>query len=119
MQSAQPQRLRDDITQSKHRLTLEELAFYEALAQKQDKLNELRSQLTSERLSIIADLLQQERDGGIHDVLAYLDDEIALRGLRLIRNGVEINEGVYEELHYDWVARREGSLWPDEEVDEQ
>jgi hypothetical protein len=35
-------------------------------------------------------MLQDARDGGIHDVLAYLTDEINLGGLRLVKNGVEL-----------------------------
>lgn len=65
--------------------------------------------------SALAELLQQERDAGIHAVLAYLTDQMNLRGLRLSRNGVVFPvEPFGTEMYYDWVARSAGDPWPSE-----
>jgi hypothetical protein len=63
---------------------------------------------------VLADLLQDARDGGIHDVLAYLNDQIALDGLRLTKHGRELpREPFGTELYYDWTRRKESDEWPD------
>ena len=78
-------------------------------------INGFLETLTDSQRAVLADLLQQARDSGIHDVLAYLTDEITLRGLRLARNGQELAvEPFGSEMYYDWVCRREGDTWPDE-----
>jgi hypothetical protein len=75
--------------------------------------NEFLAQLTDAQREILAHLLQHARDGGIHDVLAYLNDEINRNGLRSVRNGHEMPvEPFGTELHYDWTCRREGDPWP-------
>lgn len=76
-------------------------------------INDLLSQLTPQQKEIVAKIAQEARDGGIHDTLAYLDDELA-NGLRLVNEGVELPISPFESLHYDWVSRREGDSWPDE-----
>jgi hypothetical protein len=76
-------------------------------------INEFVGQLSDSEREVLAILLQHARDGGIHDVLAYLNAEVCLKGLRLVRNGRELPvEPFGTELHYDWVCRREGDQWP-------
>jgi hypothetical protein len=80
-------------------------------------INEFLGSLTSSQKAIVAQLLQEARDSGMHDVLAYLNDEINLAGLRLVRNGQELPVEPYgTEMYYDWVSRREGDTWPDEKA---
>jgi hypothetical protein len=87
------------------------------LPENQD-INKFVGQLSVAQREILAFLLQHARDGGIHDVLAYLDDEINLKGLRLVRNGRELPvEPFGSELHYDWTCRREGDPWPNENIE--
>ena len=71
------------------------------------------SKLTKPQRKVLAQMLQHARDGGIHDTLAYLNDEINLKKLRLVRNGREMPvEPFGTELYYDWTCRREGDPWP-------
>jgi hypothetical protein len=78
------------------------------------ELNHLMAQLTNEQRQTIAEMLQATHDEGMFAVLAYLSDEINLRGLRLTRNGVELAVEPYStELYWDWTARRDGAAWPD------
>jgi hypothetical protein len=75
--------------------------------------NTFVGKLTDAEREVLAILLQHARDGGIHDVLAYLADEINLKGLRLVREGRELPvEPFGTELHYDWTCRRDGDSWP-------
>src|SRR5262245_15172686 len=76
-------------------------------------INAFVAKLTDAQREILATLLQQARDGGIHDTLAYLNDEINLEGLRIVRNGRELPvEPFGTEMYYDWTCRREGDPWP-------
>lgn len=76
-------------------------------------INRFLDKLTDSQREVLAVLLQEARDGGIHDVLAYLTDEINLGRLRLVRNGRDVPvEPFGTELSYDWTCRREGQNWP-------
>lgn len=63
----------------------------------------------------MAEIIQRARDGGIHDTLVSLNDEAAIRGLRFVRDGVELAVQPFDtEMYYDWMARVEGHAWWDE-----
>jgi hypothetical protein len=77
-------------------------------------INEFLSALTPAQKEVLASLLQEARDGGIHDALSYLTDEIHRSGLRIVIDGVELPVEPFDsEMYYDWVCRREGDDWPD------
>jgi hypothetical protein len=76
-------------------------------------INELLAQLTPQQKEIVAQIAKEAREEGIHDTLAYLDDEMA-NGLRLVNEGAELPISPFESLHYDWVCRCAGDAWPDE-----
>ena len=81
------------------------------------KKNDLLAQLTPAQREAIADIAAQAREGGIHDALVYLQDEICIRDLRLVQGGVELPVDPFDtQLYYDWTARCQGSAWPDEET---
>lgn len=83
-------------------------------------INIFVTELTDAHREILATLLQHARDGGIHDTLAYLNDEINLAGLRIVRNGRELPvEPFGTELYYDWTCRREGDPWPQPDSDDE
>ena len=85
-----------------------------------DKINNLLSELTSEQKIILSEIVQNARDGGIHDVLAYLNDEINLKGLSITKYGVDIAiEPFGTQLNYDWVCRREGDEWPENQLENE
>jgi|SRR5262245_14466989 len=76
-------------------------------------INAFVAKLTDAQREVLATLLQHARDGGIHDTLAYLTDEINVEGLRIVRNGRELPvEPFGTEMYYDWTCRREGDPWP-------
>jgi len=83
-------------------------------------INAFVGQLTDAQRKVLAALLQDARDGGIHDTLAYLTDEIDLEGLRIVRNGRELPvEPFGTELYWDWTARRAGDPWPEPDSDDE
>ena len=57
---------------------------------------------------------QEERNRGFHDLLAFLEDEIALDGLQLLKHGADIGVQREETLYYDFVCRTHGDDWPDD-----
>src|SRR5512138_1047368 len=84
------------------------------------KFNEFLSTLKLEQRAILADMLQQARDSGIHDTLAYLNDEIALNDLHIFRSEVELAAQPYgTELYYDWWSRCNGDPWPEDPLEEE
>ncbi|WP_282939597.1 DUF6547 family protein [Paenibacillus sp. RC67] len=79
-----------------------------------EKINKVLGELTKEQKEIFALITEIARDGGIHDVIMYLTDQMNLEGLELIRDGVRMAfEPFGFEMYYDWVCRREGNAWPD------
>ena len=78
------------------------------------QINALVSSLDDSQRAVLGQLLQRARDGGIHDMLAYLNEQIDLNGLRLSKNGHELpHEPFGSELQYDWTCRKEGDDWPE------
>jgi hypothetical protein len=87
---------------------------------KNREINELLSKLTPQEKDAVASIAQQARDGGIHDTLVFLNDEINQNGLRITQNSVEMAVEPYAtELHWDWTCRREGDEWPEHQLDEK
>ncbi len=59
-------------------------------------------QFTPEQRQVVAELMQEEHEGGIYTFLAYLTDKINIEGLRLHRNGVPLAIEPYgSEMYYD------------------
>jgi hypothetical protein len=80
-----------------------------------EKINKVLSELTTEQKEVIALIAQSACDGGIHDVLVYLTDQINLEGLEIVKNDVKMETDPFDSgMHYDWVCRREGDSWPDQ-----
>jgi hypothetical protein len=78
------------------------------------KLNQLLEQLTPEQKEVVAQMVQQGRDDGIHDTL------VALSGVDLIQENIVFAVEPYgTPLHYDWVCRREGDEWPEHQLVEK
>src|SRR6476620_1765295 len=77
------------------------------------RFNEFLQKLSPEHRALIAEMLQEERDGAIHDVLAALTWWITTRDVGLTFHGepmpVELS-GM--GLHGDYVGRRDGWKWP-------
>ena len=77
------------------------------------RFNEFIQKLSPEHRALLAQMLQEERDGAIHDVLAELTWWITTRNVGLTFRGepmpVELS-GM--GLHGDYVGRRDGWQWP-------
>lgn len=85
-----------------------------------DKFRRLLAKLTPEQNETLAQMLQQARDGGIHDTLVYLADEINLSELRVSRNGVDLAVEPYgTQMYYDWLCRLEGNDWPEHQLENE
>ena len=75
-------------------------------------------QFTHEQRQVMAEMIQQEHEGAIGSVLAYLTDKIYSEGLRIYKNGVPLAIEPYDtEMYYDWVCRCHGSSWPEPETE--
>lgn len=83
------------------------------------QMHQILASLNDEQRKIITDFIQQARVGGIHDVLAYLTDEIHCRGLSISRNGQPLAVEPYgSEMYYDFICRLNSDKWPEELVQE-
>ena len=79
------------------------------------KINNFLNKLSIEDKETLADLLEEARDGGIHDTLVNLNDRMSIEGLLFVEDGVEMAHQPFDtELYYDWMCRRSGDEWPDE-----
>ena len=80
----------------------------------QQDARRLISELSPQQREVLAAMLQNSRDSGIHDVLVVLSEEMNLSGLKLVRKGQALpNEPFGTELFYDWTSRVEGDDWPE------
>ena len=80
------------------------------------KYNQFVRDLSPEQRELVADLVQEERQGIIGDILAFLTWE----KYQLSKNGTELAfEPFATENYYDMVCRLEGDTWPDERTDEE
>lgn len=75
--------------------------------------NKLLQELTPEQKRILAKIVQNERIGGMHDALAYMDEMMDLDGLVLQQEGVEYPHDYFESMHFDFIGRCEGDEWPE------
>ncbi len=76
----------------------------------QVKFNELLQALPQEQRAVLAELLQKERTGAIHDVLCYIqENEYKLTA----PSNESFSESPFgTDLHFDYVARLAGDPWP-------
>ena len=103
-----------DLHEGVHRVWVMERGYPDTDDNKE--INELLKILTPQQKQILAKMMEDSRSGGIHDTLVYLNDRMAIDGLRFTQDGVEVAHQPFDtELHYDWTCRRMGDDWPDEE----
>jgi hypothetical protein len=71
--------------------------------------NKVLSSLSQTQREEIAKVIQEAKESGIHDLLAFLNQESAItyKGTNLPK------EPFGTELNYDFVARSEGDEWPE------
>ncbi|WP_437877894.1 DUF6547 family protein [Sorangium sp. So ce513] len=78
-----------------------------------EQINAFLSRLTADEKEIVARIAREARDDGIHDTLVFLQEQMDLKNLRLIMDGVELPVSPFDtEIFWDWVARADGAPWP-------
>ena len=84
------------------------------------KINELLSRLSSKDKKIIAQLVEEGRKGGIHDVLVFIQDQVSMEKLKIYSEGTELaNEPYGTSLYWDWTCRCEGDNWPAKDLEKE
>jgi hypothetical protein len=77
------------------------------------EFNDFIGSLNRSQRELLARMLQEERDGAIHDVLAALTWWVISRGVGLTFHGEPMPVDLSGMgLHGDYVGRREGWDWP-------
>ena len=84
---------------------IEDLKTYQV--PKDHPLYRLVPGLTAEQRDALCEVLQAERDSGIHATLAYLETYTIAKGQEPLAS-----EPFGTEMYYDFVARRDGDEWP-------
>jgi hypothetical protein len=77
------------------------------------QINRVLNEMTPEQLEVVRLIADQSFEGGMHDVLFFLQEQRDFEELRILRNGVDISRAPYEEIHYDWLSRLQGEPWPE------
>lgn len=77
------------------------------------KINALIAKLNDEERETLAKMLQDAKDGGIHDVLAYMNEQAQCDGLEIQKNGVKLKIDKFESMHFDFICRINGDEWPE------
>jgi hypothetical protein len=81
------------------------------------KYNDFLSTMSIDQKDIISDMIQQGRDGGIHDTLVYLSEQINIANMKIFKDNIELAVEPYgTELFWDWIARSQGGEWPEHQV---
>ena len=76
------------------------------------KYTDFFNTLSAENKLVLADLLQDTRDGAIFDTLEYFDEKIYLAELHVTQRGVEYPRNFFGgDFHMDWVALCSGDMW--------
>ncbi|OBW94431.1 DUF6547 family protein [Gallibacterium salpingitidis] len=79
------------------------------------EINNLLEQLTAEQKEILANMLSEAKEEGIHDTLAYMNELFDTEGYGLTKDGESLPYDAFESMHYDFVCRCEGDEWPEGE----
>lgn len=76
-------------------------------------INDFLTTLTDEQKELLARMVQDAREGGIHDTLAYMNEMMDCDGLVLSQEGEVYPYDEFDSMHYDFVCRCEGDEWPE------
>ena len=81
------------------------------------KFNDLLAQLTPEQRVTVAEIVEQAREGGMHETLAYFHGRICVGGLQLAPRGAELPvESFDPELDFDGFCRCQSDAWREEQI---
>ena len=76
-------------------------------------INELLGVLSNEQKNVLAKIVCEARNSGIHDTLAYMNELMECDGLEISQNGEVFPYDEYDSMHYDFICRCEGDDWPE------
>jgi hypothetical protein len=77
------------------------------------KKNELLSSFSLEQKQFIANLINDAKKSGIHDVLFYLNEQQLNNNFKIVKNDIEFPiEPFGTSMHFDFIARLEKDDWP-------
>ena len=80
-----------------------------------DEKNKLLSSLSQEQKIVLANIIQEAKESGIHDTLFYINELIIAEQLILYKNDIKLPVEPFDtELNFDFVARSAGEKWPKE-----
>jgi len=100
-----------DLKESAVSTWVQEKGFPDTLENK--KKNELLSSFTLEQKKFIADLINDAKESGIHDVLFYLNEQQLNENFKIVKNDIEFPiEPFGTEINFDFIARTEEDDWP-------
>jgi uncharacterized protein DUF6547 len=89
--------------------------LYPVPSEVERRYNDLADNLTSEQREFVAHLVQKQWAAATHAILAY----ITWNGYRLFQDGVELpKEPFGTDNFWDFMARLNGTAWPDEPDEE-
>jgi hypothetical protein len=89
-------------------------AKWPPLPEEQAHFKGLLDAMTPAEREMLATIVRQAREGGIFDTLRYLNEQMTLFGMKIVRNGTELAVEPYgTELYYDWICRCAGDEWPE------
>ncbi|MCR9119989.1 MAG: hypothetical protein NXI22_23885 [bacterium] len=81
-----------------------------------DRYNEFIATLSAGQRKLLSEMLQEERDGAIHDLLAALTWWIDCQEVRLTHRGKPMSIDLSGMgMHGDFIGRRDGWQWPSNE----
>ncbi len=96
-----------------HRTWVVERATY-PVVEGNEPINAFLASLTPSQRELLASMLVDAREGGVHDALVVLHDRIALNDGAYSEGGVRMEfEPFGNTLYQDYVARRVGDDWPE------
>ena len=77
--------------------------------------NELLKSLSKSQKEVLAEIINDAKSSGIHDVLAYVNEKQNFDEMRIIKNNLELPvEPFNTEMFYDYIARLNGDQWPEQ-----
>jgi hypothetical protein len=98
-----------------HSSHVAESGFY-SKAPAHGKFNEFIEALSPSQRELLSEMLQEERDGAIHDLLAALSWWIDCRDVGLTYQGKPMPIDLSGMgLHGDYIGRRDGWEWPSQQ----
>ena len=70
--------------------------------------------LSAEDREIVAGMIEDEYASALHDVASFLEFKLSSNNMKILWNGEDVPASPYATMHFDYISRRRGDIWPDE-----